>query len=670
MKLFRFTLPFTIILITLTHSSTDWKLYSTLDSFRDVDDIVSCGNKFFGIFNYSIVSSIDGANWNYVLADSFYPIDLYSDGDQLMVIKSDREILVSDDVGKTFNSYGQLSSGWYSQIFKDIKFIISDSEIYAANINDTNFTKIETTPNLLLCASTKNVFTLSHSGHNDGLLYTTDGYEWNSTTLPIAGIINSTDSLLILSPRNVTFINDIYISINATDWINVRNSPQFGALAGLRKLTKASDGTWVGFTKDDKKVISEDGVNWVDSDFNIGNLSVNLLANNSEMIIVCGALGAYYSADNGKTFNPFLQSDQRDIYSIFSVDEIGLIGTKYSGLTSSDDGGKSWYQIKKDTPRLPGHDIVVGDGNYVSIGTEGYWAQSSNGVDWIIAVEDYLLENHGGSSVSWSGSYFTWIGHSYYPLKLNGDSWDPCTTEALVPIQCHEWGNGTMVGVGSSDSILVGEDIENLEIIKLFNNIKNLNAIHHNGDEFMAVGGEGNIIRSINGRDWEQMTDVPVLEDLYGVYWTGNKWYAIGDNGTLIFSIDGITWYKEDFPENDNLTSIGVYDSKLYVGGRNLYYKEIDVNPINAGKNHLVKQKSIEVSLIGKNIKINSDIKGALNVRVIDLKGREVIKMCNKKNVSGIITMSLENLNLSSNIYILDIRGENINYRKQIVQFR
>lgn len=667
MSLLRTFILFAILVPFSIFSNNDWKLYSPPQSSYDVSDIVSCGNSLFGLSDYSLVTSVDGVNWSYIFTDEFYITDLYSNGEQLIVIKSSNEVMVSLDNGLTFNTSGQLYSRSNSFIFKNIRFAISDSSLYAFDLNDSDYIEVCKTTNLLMPAATNDIFTLSHSGHDDRLLYTTNGYDWKTATLPIAGIIKSTDSLFILSPRNVSFIDDVYISKNAVDWVNVKDSTQFAALVGLRTLIQLKDDSWLGFTRKGKRITSDDGINWVSHSFTNDWLNPGYIVETDSLIIQQASLDCYYSTDNGETFNVHEQCNMRDVYSICSAGEIGLIGTKYCGLTSSNTGGCSWYELGTETNYVPGHDIAKGNGLYISVGSKGRWAFSTDAINWQIRNEEQLSDNSYGSSVSWSGEYFTWIGARNYPLKLEGDSWIACTTDSIIHIYCHVWGNGTMVGVGRSNLIYVGNDIKNLDILELPEEIKDLKAVHHNGTFFVAVGELGTILKSYNGRDWDKALNAPVTTCLNGVYWTGKEWCVIGDDGIILYSLDGESWTEDKIPNKDDLTSIGVHDSKLFIGGKQLYYKDIENDPVMSMMGKLKKVVEFKVTITGSRINIKTDLNGKLDVKLFDLKGREVFRSQGRDIVNGNVSIAIKNFNHASNVFIAELSSNGCNYRKQII---
>lgn len=59
---------------------------------------------------------------------------------------------------------------------------------------------------------------------------------------------------------------------------------------------------------------------------------------------------------------------------------------------------------------------------------------------------------------------------------------------------------------------------------------------------FVAVGKLGTILRSVDGRNWYQVSIVPTSANLNDVASTGGSFVAVGDGGVVLTSTDGVTW--------------------------------------------------------------------------------------------------------------------------------
>lgn len=677
MKPLNNTLLFILLISFTTFSSMEWKVYyPPYTRFLDVSDNITVGNKFFSRSGNVIYTSVDGINWDHYFSDTTFINDICSDGDRIFIIKSNGETLISDDAGNTLTSTGEtppipVNENSYKTgiIFNDLKLAFASKRLFVSDFNDSNYQciKLQTSSKPI---KTKNTLLISKSVYSDTIYYTTDGHYWTTSTRPNVGDIFSTDSVFILIPENSNLENEIFVSTNGENWIDVKDSIQFAPLKGLEGLQQLSDGSWLGYTRNGNKVTSNNGKDWESTQTNLSNLYLNDFIVNNNLVILEVFRKLHVSTDFGNTFTDYDKSIYSYIYSIYNTGDMGIIGLKYDGVSTSIDSGKTWNNIS-GTNICAGNDIAAGGGKYLSIGNGGNWSHSTDGKTWIPHSDEYLAGNRGGASLSWSGSYFTWIGGNHYPLKLVSDTiWKPCTTDALVPTNCHVWGNGTMVAVGYTDTILVGEDVENLEVLALPIDAASLTAIHHNGEFFTAVGDSGTIISSIDGRNWTTATDVPSTSHLAGISWTGNCWYAIGYNGTVLKSNDAKTWTKDFFPEIDNLKSIGMCGSRLFIGGNKLYYLDVDNTPVKIDSKISNKSYSIPVSIVNNNIKINVPHSGKLKVRMLDLKGREIAILTDKYTDAGNLLIPIQIKSHASSLYIIDIIGTNFAVRKTITSLR
>ena len=84
----------------------------------------------------------------------------------------------------------------------------------------------------------------------------------------------------------------------------------------------------------------------------------------------------------------------------------------------------------------------------------------------------------------------------------------------------------------------------------------------------VAVGRMGAVRFSADGLNWLTLT-TPATNDLLAVAWGNGEWAAVGQRGTLIVSSDGILWTQRTVPVTNDLTSIA-YGNGRYVicGGR------------------------------------------------------------------------------------------------------
>ncbi len=59
---------------------------------------------------------------------------------------------------------------------------------------------------------------------------------------------------------------------------------------------------------------------------------------------------------------------------------------------------------------------------------------------------------------------------------------------------------------------------------------------------FVAVGNSGTILRSTDGKNWEQVSHVPTSNNLNDVAWGGSNFISVGEGGVVLTSPDGLSW--------------------------------------------------------------------------------------------------------------------------------
>lgn len=132
-------------------------------------------------------------------------------------------------------------------------------------------------------------------------------------------------------------------------------------------------------------------------------------------------------------------------------------------------------------------------------------------------------------------------------------------------------------------------------------------AVTYGTDAFVAVGSEGNILRSRDGIKWERMESglgqASYVSDksLYSIVWDGKQYIAVGANGLFITSKDGSRWNVTPYEHvtgqksNDpwNFYDIKVLDGKYYIVGGSIWKSGAIIRSDN-GKDWKVVLKNSE----------------------------------------------------------------------------
>lgn len=87
--------------------------------------------------------------------------------------------------------------------------------------------------------------------------------------------------------------------------------------------------------------------------------------------------------------------------------------------------------------------------------------------------------------------------------------------------------------------------------------------------KYVAVGGAGTILTSVNGGVWTPQNS-GTSNTLYGACWTGSQYLVVGSNKTILTSPDGITWTKRIVNSDEvDLYAIACSGSQLVAVGTN-----------------------------------------------------------------------------------------------------
>ena len=93
-----------------------------------------------------------------------------------------------------------------------------------------------------------------------------------------------------------------------------------------------------------------------------------------------------------------------------------------------------------------------------------------------------------------------------------------------------------------------------------------LNAIAHNGSQWIAVGEEGEICTSSDAVSWTRRIS-PLSSSLNAIAWDGATLTAVGENGGIVTSSDGVNWIKRESPIATTLLSVTWTGSRLVAVG-------------------------------------------------------------------------------------------------------
>lgn len=180
-----------------------------------------------------------------------------------------------------------------------------------------------------------------------------------------------------------------------------------------------------------------------------------------------------------------------------------------------------------------------------------------NGVDTLVAVGDsgVIVNSPNGTTDPWTSAAVNPAGENH----LSGVTWEDVNVQFLI--------------VGAGGTVLTGDGATwNLEDWEDEGSAvtSDLEDVAWSVDRYIAVGKDGTIITSPDGRFWTQR-DPPssvTTITLNGVASDGNRVVVVGTNGTMLTSDDvGVSWSELDKITNNELNDITWDGSRFAVVG-------------------------------------------------------------------------------------------------------
>ena len=201
------------------------------------------------------------------------------------------------------------------------------------------------------------------------------------------------------------------------------------------------------------------------------------------------------------------------------------------------------------------HGIAWNRAGFVAVGMNGAILISSDGLQWEQASDSgALLPELVG--VAWGGERFVALADWSDSIlhSADGQRWQNVNVgPELYGINDVVWAGDRFVAVGikiasSADGVRWQEVSASLD--------EQLSAVAWNGQDLVAVGYEGTIMRSGDGERWTSVADSATTEHLSDVVWGGKRFVAVGFNGVIVHSDDGERWRPASGPASRPAVSV------------------------------------------------------------------------------------------------------------------
>ena len=268
----------------------------------------------------------------------------------------------------------------------------------------------------------------------------------------------------------------------------------------------------------------------------------------SGKFVAVGFSGTILSSSNGITWSELSTAQQgHDLYAVTANEAGTFTAVGDRGGTWHSDKGNVWIQGKSPI-RSVLMDVTFLNDSFWAVGEDGVILRSSDGSNW--------NSTHGKSKqdlegITYGAGKFVAVGSndsgdSITLVSSNGTEWKESGNslqKAILNSITH--GKGTFVVAGShfdkaggfvgllasssnpASEWAVSHETEGAMIL----------SVHFFGDRFVAFGGEGLILTSLDGKTWEKHESKTKQNLRDGVYREGT-FIVVGDIGTMLHGRD------------------------------------------------------------------------------------------------------------------------------------
>jgi len=254
-----------------------------------------------------------------------------------------------------------------------------------------------------------------------------------------------------------------------------------------------------------------------------------------------------------------------------------------STIPQTKEVGKDWTAVDSNTD-IEYQDVDYADsGIFVAVGSTSGINTSKDGVTWnsstssgfgtyfsVVGLTTNIIAVGLGGTIAVStdrgGSY---TNSRIYTRTLNGFLYTYNDDNVSIDLNSVIAGTTKAVAVGAGGTILFSEDgplgLGTAFVIANKYSIQNLRGVGNNANTFIAVGDNGELLRSNDGEIWSGVTTTSITTRLNDVHHGDNAWIAVGAAGTIIRSTDdGLNWSVVSSGATFSLNSVS-YDNNVWV---------------------------------------------------------------------------------------------------------
>jgi hypothetical protein len=290
-----------------------------------------------------------------------------------------------------------------------------------------------------------------------------------------------------------------------------------------------------------------------------------------DRFIACGHYGAIYLSSDGLTWTEVETPDGFNYYSIVSDGTQTIALGKVGHTIRSVDGGATWMagstgnsQDVVGSCHADGQFTVVCDRDpFHTLGLQGAILTSVDGVSWSQWQTGFVDDIHGICQTTHGFHAVAEAGRIYH--STDGTTWSVVYEAAAT----HWYGitahGSQLIAYGFAGKIAVSEDGESWNVMTPWTQT-GTDACRH-GDYTYIVGGEDDLVRSLDGYTWE-VVDPAIQLGGNGIASDGSSLVVVGNFGALFRSVDGLEWEAVSHSSTSTFLDVTYGNGRFIAVGR------------------------------------------------------------------------------------------------------
>jgi len=240
------------------------------------------------------------------------------------------------------------------------------------------------------------------------------------------------------------------------------------------------------------------------------------------------------------------------------------------GLRVSSENGRDWSEPVLEKDNYVFNSGVYGDGRFVLLAKYGGKAAffgSASGAEW-----EKLSEQEPDArmlDLAYGNDRYVAIGgdmngnRSAAMISSDAKQWDVQEYDEKLLMRI-TFGGGRFIAVGYQGRVAVSEDGKQWEEAQPLPELDTFISVRHGAGVFVGGGLHGLRMTSRDGLEWQNRVVAEEGQHINSVLWTGDKFVCVG-LGATFFSPDGRQW--EAVP-NENAPIVAAYGNGLFVGSK------------------------------------------------------------------------------------------------------